>query len=170
MDVAPSYRTRIDSLCRLVDAYDSEIKSVGVEIARWLDDDLGYQAVQAIKGVGPILAAVFIAEIGDIGRFSSPDKLCCWAGLTPKHRESDSKVMRGGITKQGSRLVRWAAIESISPGATPRWPSSTPGSKSAGAPTWPGWPRRANFFTSSITACATARSAVWPRRGDPGRT
>ena len=33
--------------------YDTEIKYVGVEIAGWLDDDLGYQAVQAIKGVGP---------------------------------------------------------------------------------------------------------------------
>ena len=34
----------------------------------------------------------------------------------PAHRESDTKVTRGGITKQGSRLVRWAAIEAISRG------------------------------------------------------
>ncbi|GAA4409787.1 hypothetical protein GCM10023168_28840 [Fodinibacter luteus] len=33
--------------------------------------------------------------------------------LTPKHRESDTHVHRGRITKQGSRLVRWAAIESV---------------------------------------------------------
>jgi len=36
-----------------------------------------------------------------------------WAGLTPKHRESDIKVVRGRVTKQGSRLVRWAAIEAV---------------------------------------------------------
>ena len=35
------------------------------------------------------------------------------AGLTPKHHESDTHVRRGRITKQGSRLVRWAAIESV---------------------------------------------------------
>ncbi len=29
------------------------------------------------------------------------------AGLTPTHHESDVKVRRGHITKQGSRLVRW---------------------------------------------------------------
>jgi transposase len=114
LDLAPSYRTRIDSLCRLIDLYDAEIKSVGAEVAGWLDDDLGYQAVQAIKGVGPVLASVFVAEIGRIDRFSDPHKLCSWAGLTPKHRESDTKVTRSGITKQGSRLVRWAAIEAIS--------------------------------------------------------
>ena len=116
LDLAPSYRTRVDSLCRLIDLYDTEINAVGAEVATWLDDDLGYRAVQAIKGVGPVLASVFVAEIGSIERFSDPHKLCSWAGLTPKHRESDTKVTRGGITKQGSRLVRWAAIEAISRG------------------------------------------------------
>jgi hypothetical protein len=33
--------------------------------------------------------------------------------MTPKHRESDFHVHRGRITKQGSRLVRWAAVESV---------------------------------------------------------
>jgi transposase len=54
-----------------------------------------------------------VAEIGEIGRFSGPEKLCSWAGLTPKHRESDTSVHRGSITKQGSKLVRWAAIEAV---------------------------------------------------------
>jgi transposase len=114
LPLAPSYRTRVDSLCRVIDVYGDEISGISTEIAGWLDDDLGYRAIQAIKGVGPILSSVFIAEIGNIERFSSPDKLCSWAGLTPKHRESDLKVTRSGITKQGSRLVRWAAIEAIS--------------------------------------------------------
>ena len=64
--------------------------------------------------MGTVLAAVFVAEIGDAGRFRSPDQLCAWAGLTPRHRESDTKVRRGPITKQGCKLVRWAAIEAIS--------------------------------------------------------
>ena len=33
--------------------------------------------------------------------------------MTPKHHESDTHVHRGRITKQGSRLVRWAAVESV---------------------------------------------------------
>ena len=56
---------------------------------------------------------IFVAEIGDVTRFDSPKALCSWAGLTPKHRESDTHVHRGRITKQGSRLVRWAAIEAV---------------------------------------------------------
>jgi transposase len=56
---------------------------------------------------------VFVAEIGDVTRFATAPQLACWAGLTPKHHESDNHVHRGCITKQGSRLVRWAAVESV---------------------------------------------------------
>ena len=66
-----------------------------------------------LPGVGKVIAAIFVAEIGDISRFDSAKKLCSWAGLTPKHRESDEVVHRGAITKQGSPLVRWAAIEAV---------------------------------------------------------
>ena len=58
-------------------------------------------------------ATVFVAEIGDISRFRRPEQLCCWAGLTPRHRESDDKVQRGSISKQGSVLLRWAAVEAV---------------------------------------------------------
>jgi transposase len=34
--------------------------------------------------------------------------------MTPRHRESDTKVHRGSITKQGSRLLRWALVEAVS--------------------------------------------------------
>ena len=78
-----------------------------------LRTDPGYVAVQQIPGIGPILAAVFVAEIGDVTRFGTAPQLACWAGLTPKHHESDTHVHRGRITKQGSRLVRWAAVESV---------------------------------------------------------
>ncbi len=54
---------------------------------------------------------MFVAEIGEPSRFTDAAHLVSWAGLTPKHRKSDTKVHRGPITKQGSGPVRWAAIE-----------------------------------------------------------
>ena len=105
------YRQRIDSLLELIDAYDGEIDVFRTMIANRLRGHHGYRAIQQISGVGPTFAAVFVAEIGDVTRFARPEKLSCWAGLTPRHRESDTTVHRGPITKQGSKLVRWAAIE-----------------------------------------------------------
>ena len=106
-----SYRLRVDSLRGLILAFEEQIEMLEGEIEDFLAGEKGYLAIQQITGVGRVLAAVFCAEIGDVTGFSGPGKLCCWAGLTPLHRESDLKVHRGHITKQGSRLVRWAAIE-----------------------------------------------------------
>src|SRR6478735_5245868 len=36
----------------------------------------------APSSIGPVLAAVFVAEIGDVHRFAGPAQLCSWAGLT----------------------------------------------------------------------------------------
>jgi transposase len=108
-----AYALRVESLRELVDALDKEVTLFEREVHKLLKDDKGYRAVQAIDGVGKTMAAIFVAEIGDIRRFSSPDKLACWAGLTPRHDESDTKVHRYNISKMGSKLVRWAAIEAV---------------------------------------------------------
>jgi Transposase IS116/IS110/IS902 family len=44
----------------------------------------GYHALQQPPGTGPVLAAVIVAEIGDIRRFHRPGQLCSWAGLPPR--------------------------------------------------------------------------------------
>jgi transposase len=97
----------------LVPVYDREIVMLERKIHQRLQHDKGYEAIQALNGVGRTIAAIFCAEIGDVHRFRSAEALCSWAGLAPRHRESDTKVVRGGITKMGSRLVRWAALEAV---------------------------------------------------------
>jgi transposase len=83
--------------------------------ARQLDGDAAIAVMDqlTIGGIGPTLAAIFIAEIGDINRFHDAAALCCWAGITPRHYESDRTVRRGHISKEGNSLVRWAAVEAV---------------------------------------------------------
>jgi len=109
--LATAYRTRVESLRDLIEVFDAEIAKLETDVRHQLRGHAGYQAIQQIPGVGPLFASVFVAEIGDVTRFNSPAQLASWAGLTPRHRESDLTVHRGPITKQGSRLVRWAAVE-----------------------------------------------------------
>jgi transposase len=114
LELGDAYHIRLDSLRELIGRYDHEVKLLERSIHRRLGDHHGYQTIQALDGVGRTIAAIFVAEIGDVTRFPTPQHLSSWAGLTPKHHESDEKVRRGGVTKQGSRLVRWAAMEAIS--------------------------------------------------------
>jgi transposase len=111
--LAAPYAARIGSLRRVIDLLDFEIDHAAGMVRGRLALHPGYVAVQTIPGIGPTLAAVLVAEIGDIDRFTRPQQLTCWAGLTPIHHESDAHVHRGRITKQGSRLVRWAVVESV---------------------------------------------------------
>jgi transposase len=113
VELGRAYELRVESLRDLMSAFDREIEVVERDVAERLVGHQGYRAIQVIPGVGPVLGAVFVAEIGEAARFPGPDKLCSWAGLTPRHRESDTTVQRGHITKQGSRLVRWAAVEAV---------------------------------------------------------
>jgi transposase len=111
LELADVYALRVRSLRSLVEVYDREVVVLERTIHQRLRDDRGYRAIQQINGIGPTMAAILVAEIGDVTRFGNAAALCSWAGLTPKHRESDTKVHRGAVTKQGSRLVRWAVIE-----------------------------------------------------------
>ena len=111
MALGHNYARRVESLRQLIAVYDREVGVLERDVHAHLGRHPGYQAIQAINGVGRTIAAIAVAEIGDVERFPGPDALCCWAGLTPKHRESDLKAHRREISKQGSRLLRWALVE-----------------------------------------------------------
>jgi transposase len=107
------YAGKVASLRTLIGELSSEISLLDTVLAGLLEHHQACHALQQLPGIGRVLAAVIVAEIGDIRRFAGPAQLCSWAGMTPRHRESDTKVARGHITKQGSRLLRWAMVEAI---------------------------------------------------------
>jgi transposase len=124
-----AYAIRIAALRDLLEIYGRELTMIEQAVARRLRGNVGYHAVQAINGVGPVMASIFVAEIGDVSRFRSAGHLCSWAGLTPTHRESDIKVTRGHITKQAatscagppSRPSPTTTVEHRSLPPTPAW-------------------------------------------------
>jgi transposase len=113
LDLPQPYAGKVASLRELTGWLSAEIGLLDAVIADLLGSWPAYHAVRALPGLGPVLSAVAVAEIGDISRFPSPGQLCSWAGLTPRHRQSDTKVARGHLTKQGSPILRWAMVEAI---------------------------------------------------------
>ncbi len=100
--------------------------------------------------------------------------LCSWAGLTPRHRESDTKVRRGSITKQGSQdgALGRSRGDQPQPRRRTRSKPTTVASPSGVVATSAASPRPARCSASSTTACVTARSVASrrPRRAEPART
>ena len=86
---------------------DDEIDEVEAQIFALLDKDP--PRMLDIPGMGPRMAAVIVAEVGDFNRFSSPDKLLAYAGLSPSTYQSGQLTSTyAKMEKRGSRYLRCA--------------------------------------------------------------
>lgn len=70
------------------------------------------EVLRSMPGVGEVVSDIVMAEIADITRFQSAKQVAAYAGLVPGRRESAGKGIDLGITKEGSRILRWALVES----------------------------------------------------------
>ncbi len=69
------------------------------------------KALQALRGVAPIVAITTVAEIGDLTRFDNPRQFMAYLGLVPSEYSSGNSISRGSITKTGNGHVRRVLIE-----------------------------------------------------------
>ena len=69
------------------------------------------KALQALRGVAPIVATTTVAEIGDLSRFANPRQLMAYLGLVPSEDSSGESTHRGSITRTGNGHVRRALVE-----------------------------------------------------------
>jgi transposase len=67
--------------------------------------------LMSVPGIGWVLAFTIASEIGDIERFSSPEKLAGYTGLCPRVNQSGERDRRGPLTKHGPTYLRWALLE-----------------------------------------------------------
>ena len=65
------YAGKVTSLRQLTGELTTEITMLSDVIADLLATDRGYQVIQQLPGIGPVLAAIIIAEIGDVTRFKN---------------------------------------------------------------------------------------------------
>ena len=68
-----------------------------------------HSPILSIPGVNYRMGAMIIAEIGDFSRFSSPDKILAYAGLSPSTYQSGQlDSCYSHMEKRGSRYLRYA--------------------------------------------------------------
>ena len=99
----------IELLEQQIAVYDTQIEAIPVA---------GKELVTSIPGIGDVLGAVILAEIGDITAFKrkpgdtstadSIHRLLAFAGLDPRIRQSGQWTGRVRMSKRGSRALRTA--------------------------------------------------------------
>jgi transposase len=91
---APELSRQIGFQMRLLiaqhDLLEGQIKEAEAHLATLLDGEL-VRRLRTIPGAGPAIVATLVAEIGDIARFSSFDKLVAYIGVHPAEKSSGEK-------------------------------------------------------------------------------
>lgn len=67
--------------------------------------------LMTVPGIAEIRALDLVAEIGEINRFNSAEKLCSYAGLVPSIKQSGTSLRFGKLMKQSSKTLKSTFIE-----------------------------------------------------------
>lgn len=95
---------------RLIQSVQSEIDTLDKQI-KLVVDELNTPLI-TIPGIGYTIAAIILAEIGDVNNFSSPAKLLAFAGMEPSTYQSGKyNASKTPMVKRGSTYLRWAIMQ-----------------------------------------------------------
>lgn len=110
--LAVEERETVDGAMRQITFLDSEIAGVEQLIASAALESGEIKRLMTVPGVNVIVAATFLAAVGDIHRFKNQRKLVGYLGLDPRVRQSGpGPATHGHISKQGSNSARHALVE-----------------------------------------------------------
>ncbi|MFE0062873.1 hypothetical protein [Streptomyces sp. NPDC059003] len=93
LPVPAGYQARLRALREVMGELDRQLARLDKEIAA---DRADYRAVQTIGGIGPVLAAVFVAEIG-ASPASPPRNTCARGPGSPRATASRTRWPGAGI-------------------------------------------------------------------------
>lgn len=111
LDLPGCDRHELDQYLDIIEVLDKQIEETNDPIERIANNDPAIRLAETMPGIGHYAATSFLGEVGDIRRFKSADHLASFAGLTPRVYQSGNKCRLGGISKQGSRHLRWIMIQ-----------------------------------------------------------
>jgi transposase len=111
LDLPEPWRGNIDASLLLIDQLGAQVAEVDAKLRQSGADHPYVPLLLTVPGVGWVLAFTIAAEIGEISRFASPEKLTGYTGLCPRVAQSGESDRRGPLSKHGPRYLRWALLE-----------------------------------------------------------
>lgn len=92
-----------------IELLDSQLKRVEAEMTEIMK--FNDSVIMTIPGIGYINGGMILGEIGDIHRFSSPNKLLAYAGLDPSvYQSGNFQAKKTRMSKRGSKVLRYALV------------------------------------------------------------
>jgi transposase len=111
LDVPEPWRSNVGTSLELFDHLERQIDQINRRLRAGHADHPYIPLLLSVPGIRWVLAFTIAAEIGEIERFSSPEKLAGYTGLCPRVDQSGERDRRGPLTKHGPTYLRWALLE-----------------------------------------------------------
>jgi len=111
LQVPEPWRGNITASIELIDDLERQIAEINRRLKEGHAEHPYVPLLLTVPGIGWVLAFTIAAEIGEIERFPSPQKLTGYTGLCPRVNQSGEKDRRGPLTKHGPTYLRWALLE-----------------------------------------------------------
>lgn len=111
VELAPAAAGTLERLVRLYRAVHTDAQAADTAVRERAAADSIATALDALVGIGPVLALTIRAEVGDVRRFARGPALASYAGLVPSVERSADRAYHGRITRDGSPWLRWALVE-----------------------------------------------------------
>ena len=106
------WRRSVGECLALIDFLDARLEPLDAELRPFAHADPRAVLLDTIPGVAELLALTIAVEVGEISRFARPEKLVSYGRLAPRvHQSGQSRPRSGPLSKSGSRLLGWAAVE-----------------------------------------------------------
>jgi transposase len=106
------WRRSVSECLALIDFLDARLEPLQAELIPFAKADPRAVLLDTIPGVAELLALTIAVEIGEISRFAGPEKLVSYGRLAPHvHQSGQARPRSGPLSKSGSRLLGWAAVE-----------------------------------------------------------
>ena len=110
--LSPAGAQAVAVALRRMDDLEAELAPVHAQIAAFARRQAGCKTLASeLYGVGPLVAAIVWAFLGDARRFSSSAQAVRHSGLDVTVRSSDDKRTPGHLSHQGPPILRWALFE-----------------------------------------------------------
>lgn len=106
----PDTARRLAAMTRVYQEIHAEAQAADTAVTMRATADPIAVALDALTGIGPVLALTLRAEIGDITRFADGPALANYAGVVPRVHQSGDSHYSGRITRDGSPWLRWALV------------------------------------------------------------
>jgi len=115
VEIPQEDRKRLNQLLEILEVFQKQIKRSDAQVRRIVKEDRRAQWLNSIPGIGGFFAALILAEVDDIRRFSKAKYFVSYTGLVPGRDKSAEIDKPRRIHKRGSKWLRWALVEAAIP-------------------------------------------------------